>query len=276
MLPTHSRPPFSASTARLLASLLAGAVLAACAIKMPRPSAVAAAGGDAKLRFVERTLVRNDPQCGGRDACASIRLSWPRVSAGPEAARLAIADAIDGFVLARVGGEGRASSPDEVADSFLTAFHAFRQETPTSPQIWTVSRSVRVIFASAEVVSLAFDSAEFIGGAHPASTRLMATFDAVTGRRFALQDLVPPDRAEALRLLVERRFREARGLKAGGDWSAHGFEFDSGRFRLTENFAVLGAGLLFHWNPGEVAPLAKGSTEVRLSREDLINILPRR
>lgn len=222
-----------------------------------------------QFSFVERTFVRTDPTCDGRDACASMRLSWPVVTGGPEAARQTITAAIDEFVRGRVGGEGTAGSPEEAAEHFLAAYARFRAEHPDSPQVWTVARSAKVIFSSKEVVSLAFDAAEFTGGTLPASTRRLATFDAVGGRRYALADLVPPDGLERLRVLAERRFREARGLPPGTDLRTAGFTFEGGRFALPENFAVIGGGLLFHWNPGEVAKAAKGPTEVTLTKSEV-------
>lgn len=248
--------------------MIAVALAACTASTSKRPSAVAPAKGG-KLSFVERTFVRTDPSCDGKDACASMRLAWPRPSGGPETARQAIETAIDEFVLARVADGGTAASPEEAAEHFLAAFASFRAEHPDSPQVWTVSRSVRVIFASPEIVSLAFDEAEFTGGREPASTRLLATFDGATGRRYALADLVPPDGLERLRLFVERRFREVRGIAAGADLRSAGFEFEGGRFELTDNFAVIGGGLLFHWNPEEVAPASKGPTEVTLTKSEV-------
>jgi hypothetical protein len=244
----------------------------ACSFSKPaRPAAVAPAKGG-KLAFVDRTFVRADPDCRGTHACASMRLSWPQPTGGSAAARAAVATAIDDFVLARLPGEGTASSPEEAAEHFLAAYRSFRGENPDSPQVWTVSRSAKVIYSSAEIVSLAFDAAEFTGGREPASKRLLATFDAASGRRYALEDLVPPDGLERLRLFVERRFREARSLAPGTDLAAKGFRFAGGRFELTDNFAVIGGGLLFHWNPGEVAPVAKGPTEVTLTKSEVASV----
>ena len=250
----------------LLAALLV--LFAACEGWGPHPERVRPAKAR-KMTFVERSFSRVDPQCAGQDACAALRLSWPVVGDGEPAARPAVTSAIDEFILTRVGSKGRASSPDEVGASFLAAYHRFRLDNPASPQIWTVTRTARVLDSTPEVVSLVFDAAEFTGGTEPRSVRALASFDAKTGRRLTLADLIPEKRTESLRRFVEQRFREARGVRPGTDLESAGFKFEGGIFRLTDNFAVIGGGLLFHWNAAEVAPYSVGATEVRISREDV-------
>jgi hypothetical protein len=246
-------------------------IAAACEGWGPHPERVRPAKAR-KMTFVERNYARVDTDCAGRDACATLRLSWPVVGEGEPGARTAVTQAIDKFVLARVAEKGQAATPDEVGASFLDAYRRFRAANPNSPQIWTVTRAVRVLDSTPEVVSLAFDAALFTGGPHPVSLRLLASFDAKNGRPIGLADLVPEKRLENLRRLVEQGFREARAVRSGTDLESAGFTFEGGIFRLTDNFAVVGGGLMFHWNPGEVAPYSKGGTEVRVSREDVKRI----
>jgi hypothetical protein len=114
------------------------------------------------------------------------------------------------------------------------------------------------------VASLAVTEAGFLGGAHPNSTTRFASFDVRSGRTLTRWDLLREDARDSLDAAGERAFRRVRKLAPDADLAAAGFWFEGGRFKLNENFAVSPTGLLFFFNPYEVAPYALGATSLSL------------
>ncbi|HKY62130.1 MAG TPA: RsiV family protein, partial [bacterium] len=88
------------------------------------------------------------------------------------------------------------------------------------------------------------------------------------GRPYGLGDWLKPGYEEPIQALGEKAFRRARDLPAETDLNDAGFTFENG-FRLNENFAAGPEGLIFYFNPYEVASYADGPTELLIPYSEL-------
>lgn len=230
-------------------------------------------------RVIERTSEGCGEQQGAVDdrapgPCAEIRLTWPEISAAPtpEAADRLQGWVLDTLLVAPLGERAEVDSPEAFAEQFFTAFREYRAELPEAPGGWSDERVVEVVYQDPEVVSFRFSELVYTGGAHPNSAVTLASFAPRSGRPLRLDDLFVPDYGEALRDAGERRFREARGLASSESLEEAGFWFEDG-FELNDNWAVDDPGLVFHYDPYEIAAYAVGATEVVLTLEDLEGII---
>lgn len=225
------------------------------------------------LSWETRTLERTASGCD-EGSCASVSLAYPELTAAPtEEAKRALNRFVREIVLAPAVGEEPAATPEALAAEVLEEAERFQREVPDAPGGWALERTVKVVYQTPRVVSLEAAEYVFLGGAHPNSAVTYASFDPTTGRRLALGDLLLPGMEARLREIAEMRFREAREIPPERDLAEEGFELEGGAFALNDNFAVLESGLVFYYNPYEIAAYVMGPTEVKLPREDLAKLV---
>jgi len=125
---------------------------------------------------------------------------------------------------------------------------------------WERTLTVRHFFEDARYLSLSFEFVAFEGGTHENRKKQFVTWDKETKTPLSLTSLWPE--VEPLLQLAEAEFRKAQKLKPEDDLEAHGYWFDKGQFRLSEQFAFTECGLLLHYNPYEVAAYAVGPLDI--------------
>ena len=113
----------------------------------------------------------------------------------------------------------------------------------------------------------------YTGGAHGNQQIELVVFDAIDGRRLALEDLCAKGAIEELGEAAESRFRESKGIAPDADLEAAGYWFEDGRFTLAEDFALTNTGILFHYDAYEIAPYATGPTDFELETRGIEGLL---
>ena len=229
------------------------------------------------LSFSNDGLEMTDGDCDGvTGPCASVDLNWV-VAAGGLAAS-GVNSWVDGRVRSLLagslpGGDDRTAELDDLAEAFLDAYHEFRASFPDSVQRWRLDGQISLVYHAGDLISLRADQAADTGGAHPNSAVFWASFDAGSGRRLGISDLVLE--VGAVERLAELEFRRVKGLDLHADLAAAGFTFAEGRFRLSDNLARVENGLAVRWNASEIAPYAAGPTDLLLTVEELGGLLRR-
>ena len=167
----------------------------------------------------------------------------------------------------------RATTPEELMEKFLDEYRAFSEEFPEASGQWVLTRELQPIHNENGAFSLEITDYGYTGGAHPNTTVSLVTFDAETGARLGLADLLNEGYESALAAIAEQSFRTERSLEPDEDLSAAGFWFEEGTFRLNDNFAVVPEGLKFHFNSYEVGPYSMGPTSFVLRSADLAGLI---
>lgn len=204
--------------------------------------------------------------------CASLRLLYPKIiAAGTPAAVAALNQYIETELLEYADAEG---TPPKTADDLARMFVADYNDVPEATGLWEMVREVEVSFANEHLVTLNTRESGYTGGAHPYSGQRYAVFDVNTGQQLALKDLLVAGYEERLNKAGEREFRRARGLDANIGMETAGFWFANGVFALNNNVGVLRNGLVFNFNPYEIAPYAMGATEFTVGYETINELIP--
>lgn len=139
---------------------------------------------------------------------------------------------------------------------------------------WTFTRAARSVYATGQVVSMEVSSEGYLGGAHGFHEQTLMTFNAQTGTRFAVGDVVEEGARPTLAKIVEAEFRRARRIPQSQTLQDAGFFILPGQeMPLSENFAITAAGLHLHYNPYEVGPYVMGETDLTVPREAIEPIL---
>jgi len=218
-------------------------------------------------------LETSDGECGEEIAspCARFRVEYPEITAAPnDELVVALNGAIREMLLNPALGPP-APTPRAMAELFFMRWREIRRDFPdaASSTLWFVDNRLRVIYQDRRLISLEFAEQAHSGGAHPNSTTRYASFGVAGGKRLALDDLLADGRSPRLNEIGEGRFRELHRVPPGRSLLDAGFWFEGDAFALNDNFAVTETGLLFYYNPYEVASYATGPTGLLLPLEDL-------
>ncbi len=224
------------------------------------------------LRFEEHTLNKKSSTCDTDSTrCAMVEATYPIAVEGKPEAMQAVNDTIMEYIKMTLAfGEGVPKTAEEAADSFIQSYETFIKDYPDSPAPWEIQTNGKVTYQSEKYISIEISNYSYAGGAHPNSFVNLLTFDANSGKKLTITDIVS-DTAQ-LKQLAEVKFRAARELAPDANLAEEGFFWD-GPFMLSANFSATGEGLYFVYNPYEAAAYAAGPTEFTISYEELKGIL---
>lgn len=160
-------------------------------------------------------------------------------------------------------------------DQMLAERRNLQAEFDRVPNPWFYRSDVRIIFRSSKTISYQIDHEEYLGGAHANHQRLLKSFDVGSGFQIALDSLVNVD---SLNALADRLFRRQINIPEGSSLEKYGYWFPDNQFVLNRNFVVKENGLLFYFNPYEIAPYSMGADSLflpfnkirRLIKNDLL------
>lgn len=222
------------------------------------------------MRKFEKAL----PGCGDKDKreepCVTFSVTWPEVRSGvPDEVKTKINAAI----MARLQASDAPRGFEAEAAAFIDDYKRFRKEFPESELSYFSRRDAELSVSNATVLSVVIDSEDFRGGAHPNSERTYLNLRPRTGDEIELKDLLESGALEKLTALVEGHFRRQREVAGSRKLSEAGFHFDDDKFTLSKSWGIDAKGLVFHYNPYEVAPYALGPTTVRLGWSELNGLL---
>ena len=168
-----------------------------------------------------------------------------------------------------------APTPAAMAELFFMRWRETVQAFPDAASAtgWFVEIRLSVIHQDRRLISFEFAEQTYSGGAHPNSATRYASYDLADGRRLSLDDLLIGGLSSQLNEIAERRFRRLYGVPQGRSLADAGFWFEEDEFTLNDNFAVTESGLLFYFNPYEVAAYVVGPTGLRLPLEELDDLV---
>ncbi|WP_266364431.1 DUF3298 and DUF4163 domain-containing protein [Tellurirhabdus rosea] len=173
---------------------------------------------------------------------------------------------------AEVAGNPEAQTDlNAAARLFAASYRAFQKEFADAPMggCWEVEVTGDTLFTSSRYLSFRMETYAYTGGAHPNTVTSLYTFDRQTGRPLRLHELVK----DTTRLLpvVETYFRKQQGLTATQNLEAEGYFLHEGKFFLPGNVAATRTGLLFYYNPYEIAAYALGPIEFVVPYQEIKN-----
>ena len=141
-------------------------------------------------------------------------------------------------------------------DVFAKNYAAFKKEFPDAPGCWEVEVKGDTIMVTPKALLYQIDHYSFTGGAHPNSFKSMHIFDTKTGKELEMKSFVSD--TAALLKKAEAAFRKTEKLASDVDLEEEGYFLSNHRFFLPANYTFTRNGVLFYYNPYEIAPYVKG------------------
>ncbi|MCK8492751.1 DUF3298 and DUF4163 domain-containing protein [Spirosoma sp. RP8] len=159
----------------------------------------------------------------------------------------------------------------KAATLFAADYEAMMKDMDKLGGCWELKTTADTVYTSPNAITVKVETYAYTGGAHPNSNLAFYTFDRETGRTLALNDLVSD--TTALLGVVEKAFRKQQDLLPQYNLEERGYFLRDGQFFLPANIAVGRGGLIFYYNPYEIAAYAVGPIEVTVPYEQLNGIL---
>jgi hypothetical protein len=132
------------------------------------------------------------------------------------------------------------------------------------------------VYQNSRTVSFTYSWVVDEGGAHNNFGKYCFVLEKTTGRKLFLKDLIRDEGEEELMRIAETEFKTQSGMKPDERMYVL-YKFKNNRFHLTETFEFTDTGLIFHFNPYEIAPYSAGLITLTLpygSIASLINFAP--
>ena len=227
--------------------------------------------GAAEVSYEMKEFRRRYGTCPTRyEDCASVVIRYPEFAGTyPGGALAGVTGDIERNLLAPFDADAAPETYEDLAESFIASYRRTQADFPEYSHGWTLDRGAAVVFASSGVICIAFAETSFTGGAHPNYRKTLVNYDASTGERIGLSNILRAGYEADLTAAAETRFRQARELEGNVSLSEAGFWFAEDVFVLNDNFGITGEGLIFHFEAYEVAPYALGPTEFTVPYTDI-------
>jgi hypothetical protein len=158
-----------------------------------------------------------------------------------------------------------------VTKHFDEYFRQVEQNNLSSHTVFYLTISPDDVYQNEYIVSFAYNWTIYEGGAHPNTGKFCFVIDKTTGNKLSYKTLTADHAAEFL-AIAEAEFKVQSGIKA--DEKIYDlYWFKDGKFHLTDNYAFTPAGLVFTYNPYEIAPYSFGLIELTLPYEKIIKLI---
>lgn len=154
---------------------------------------------------------------------------------------------------------------------FEKNYNDFKKDFPDSPGCWEIELHGDTVMTTPKVLFYQLDHYAFTGGAHPNTFTSYHAFDGKTGEEVEMKSFVAD--SVALLKLVETKFRELEKLTPGVDLEDAGYFLANHKFFMPANYVFTTEGVLFYYNPYEIAAYARGPIEFTIPYEELKGII---
>jgi hypothetical protein len=145
---------------------------------------------------------------------------------------------------------------------------------PSFEMKWNCEVRIGVLMNTNNLLSLSYFESNFTGGAHANATTRYLNFDLRTGKQIELKDVLKANTLAEIQTKIyptaEQLFykhTDALGIPR------EEILFPNGNFYLPTDFALTPEGLLFAYNPYEIAAYATGVIELLIPYSEVYNQL---
>jgi hypothetical protein len=162
-----------------------------------------------------------------------------------------------------------------VRDSFFNSYKTeLKDEKPDSISSamlnYAQSTSMQVVSNADGLLSLGFKNYMYAGGAHGNHNTKLVTYDIKNKKVLTLDDVFKPNYQKVLNAAVMRTARRYFGVKP--NQSLEGSALVT-KVEANNNYAIGKKGILFNYEPYEIASYAQGEIELFVPFDDVKNIL---
>jgi len=205
----------------------------------------------------------------GCDSCPIVTAIIP-VAEGDTAIAEKINDSVFAVVQSTLGEDGKQfNNYDSLLANFMNMYKKMKAEFPNSASIggWEGNVKGSMTKQTDSFVNIKIETFVFTGGAHPNTNTVSLLFDAATGNKLTLNDVIKD--IPGLTTIAEKKFREQLKIPTNAPVNSTVYTFNDNRFVLPENIFFTDNGLVLHYNAYEIAPYYVGATIVTLPYADV-------
>jgi len=163
-----------------------------------------------------------------------------------------------------------------VKDQLITEFEFLVTDRAAinSSAPWEIEGDVTFVYNKNGVISARFSVYQYMGGAHGMASDLYISGSCESAlEEIPLASLFSENSKKELTAIAESIFREEQDIADTVVLVDVGYTFKDDVFSLTDNFAVTAEGLLFHYNPYDIASYATGEITLLIPYEEFKPLL---
>ena len=214
--------------------------------------------------YTIQTYRKNSGDCGADSSrCATIDYTYWKANG-----KTALADSINHYVEhlltsplvfseAEMPHDATHIALDKAAEQFFGEFKKFKDELPDFAGGYSAAIDTGNLVETSNLVSMTYNTFSYMGGAHPNHWTNIGLFEKTSGREVNFSDFVTD--STGLLQLVEKVFKKQMELPANANLVQEGFFLrDEKYFFLPANIGLTDDGVVFHYNPYEIAAYALG------------------
>jgi hypothetical protein len=165
-------------------------------------------------------------------------------------------------------------------DTFFTPYKNFKESVKstdyggmTATFNWESDVNMQILWNAGNIVSMAYKSYQYTGGAHGLGNISLTVFDLNQNRILSINDIFKSGYEHVLQEVLENHLREQYDIAPGEPLNGqNGILFDK-HLALTKNFYLTGRGIGFIYNPYEVAPYVVGQIELFVPFSEITGIV---
>lgn len=229
------------------------------------------------LSHTYQTVERFHANCDDQDpdnGCMELSYTFPAFSGGGDMpVKDTLQDAIATFIFDSTRQSLSEASFDRLARDWFSFYDSTLATLPDYNLPWEQRMRVRLIHQTPDYMSVEFAEREFTGGAHPVEIRVYRMYSIPGGERITLADILNEGAKSQLAAVAEPAFREQKKFPDDAEYDERNYFFKEGQFSLNENYALTERGLLFYYNPYEIAPYSEGATRLLLPYGQIDSLL---
>lgn len=154
---------------------------------------------------------------------------------------------------------------------FSASYQQMGEEGRMFGGCWDLQITCDTAFTSPAILTVRQETYTYSGGAHPNTQTTFQSFSRQTGHALQLTEVVSD--TTALLGLVEQAFRKQQDIKPGENLEEAGYFLRDGEFFLPDAFGIGREGLIFLYNPYEIAAYAVGPIQLTVPYGELKKIL---
>jgi hypothetical protein len=230
--------------------------------------------GSGQFDLIRKQKIHSDCNNGGM--CAKFTVIFPQMKKGAATEKInkQITNALINQYIQR--NNKKVASLDALIEDFIDRYKEeeknFAQVDASIKPSWTHYNEILVVFNAQYILGLQFKSSMAESGEKP-PVELMnyENFDMLTGNLLKLDDIFLKDYKPKLTAIAEEIFRKNYGF--GANQPMKGFTFKNGAFELNTNFTINKKGIMFRFNPYEIATYSTGASHIFIPFENIKHLL---
>lgn len=200
--------------------------------------------------------------------CANLEIFIPKAVEKTKIAA-AINDEVNVIVsaLLNLSDTDTIATISQAAWAFNKEYQQMKKQFPDETALYEATVDGTISYQDPQIISLAFKTYLYTGGAHGNGNTTFANFEKKSGQLLGAKELFKD--FTKFKTVVELKFREHFKIPTGASINSTGFLFENDIFKLPITVGFSKYGVVFHYNQYEASSYTSGPLEFTMSYQKL-------